>query len=74
MGGGGALIKCQAGLDATFFSSVSEAGTVPHNLKTLSNFCSDSCLGEGCGDDIVIVSRVPRAMISSIGSAPEDTG
>lgn len=74
MGGGEAFIKSHISLDATVFSSVGEAGTVPHNLKALLNFCSDPCMGEGCGDDIVIVSRVPRAKISSPGSASEGTG
>lgn len=74
MGRGEALIECRVGLDATVFSSVAEAGTVPHNLKALLNFCPDPSVGEGCADDIVIVSRVPRAKISSTESASEDTG
>lgn len=73
MGKREALIGCHVGLGATVVSDDAVAGTVQHNLGTLLN-CSDPRVGEVCGNDIAIVSRVPEATFSSPGSAPEDPG
>lgn len=74
MGKGNTLTGWHVGLGATLVSSDAEAGTIQDNLGTLLNFFSDPCVGEGCGNDIAIVSRAPEAMFSSTGSATEDTG
>lgn len=74
MGKGNILTGGHVGLGAMLVSSDAETGIIQDNLGTLLNFFSDPCVGEGCGNGIAIVSRVPEAMFSAIGSVPEDTG